>query len=670
MFIIEFVVKIIINESDISIAKKREYMLLMLRSLLSMFNLFQVGVISTEKKNFEKLLDMISQLLLLLKTQFSAEIDQFLKYWKENGLLTESNKHFQLSELARDTLSKMGNSEGNLDFEERSKFCTSIKNLIKNSETNHPEPLKTRIVCESDSGLLNKDIGRRSIINIQGSEIEQGLLKEILKKQFISQEVFDNETKVVMNLVIGSKNSSILVDNFKKLFFMLMKMEEFTLQGVLMNFRMRNVMGTEKKQPKIPNKNRKRNKITRFTSLCIPKDLKKELMSYNTNVKRRSTINKSNIIPRNIQPPEEKFGNQYSTNPSPEIFMESGIKLDDVPTMPAPTNLVFNKQSEPDLGGMFDEFGFEVDLLPNWLTGCLTIGSQSQNDPLVFYSLEFLYMLLDWDDVLSYSLAVRYNNFLYRQKHHFTENGIFTMLLKRIFDLMEVNAYKKIALNYFLSFVLENCDFVVKFVKKKLRSETARDFRQIASLWKLTSHIKSSKVKLCLQETVFDMLNYSDKEDPLIRNYFRNWLQYSENNFILIVDNLLKKLYLHTNMQVQNGRIVYNYLYNTRTFDRLLKLLKSVFVYGGNLFLHFVRKFSISPEFETFNAEIDAILGGIFSNSSKKYYVFIVKMLLIYLLADPNKDLYSDRNNLTFELGFFLILKIHILNISKSFIIY
>ena len=649
MFIIEFVVKIIINESDISISKKREYMLLMLRSLLSMFNLFEGGVIHSEKKNFEKLMDMISQLLLLLKTQFTAEMDSFLSYWQEKGLLKEIGEHFELSNITQEILQKMGEEEGAIDPEERARFCESIRDLIRNAETNTPNPLRTRVVCETDSGLLKMDRGRRSIINMPESLIdqEQSDLKEILRKQFISQEVFHNETKVVMNLVVGNRNSTILVDNFQKLFFMLLKMEEFTLQGVLMNFRMRNVIKPQQKQPRVSHKRTKRNRITRFTSLMIPKGLEADLLQYSNKKQRKPSLQQSNFIPRNTQPTQEQVENQFNTNPSPRMNLESEIQLDQVPRMPR--NLVFTKQDIPESGGLYQDFGFQGERLPNWLAGCLTIASCSQTDPLVFYSLEFLYTMLDWEEVLTHSLAVRYNNFLYKEKMHFQEKGVFTKLLKRIFDLMEVNAYKKIAINYFLSFVLENCEFVVKFVKKKLRSETARDFRQIASLWKHTSHIKSSKVRLCLQETVFDMLNYSDKEDPLIRNYFRNWLQFSENNFILIVDNLLKKLYQHTNMQLQNGQIVYNFLYNTRTFDRLLKLLKSVFVYGGNLFIQFIRKFSISSEFETFNIEIDTILGSLFQNYSKKYYVFILKMLLMYLLADPNKDLYQVRTNVTFE---------------------
>jgi hypothetical protein len=207
---------------------------------------------------------------------------------------------------------------------------------------------------------------------------------------------------------------------------------------------------------------------------------------------------------------------------------------------------------------------------------------------------------------------------------------------------MEVSAYKKVALNYFMSFVMENCEFVIGFIRKKLANSTARDFRQIASLWKNTSQQNSSTVRKLLGETVFDMLNYADGEDPLVRNYFKNWLQHSQKDFYLILNKLIKKLYQQTHMKLQNGEIVYNFLFNTAKFNGLLRLLKSVFSNGGNSFLNFIRKTSISDEFEVFDAEMNTILENYFQLDCKKYYSFILKMLLCYLLSEPSQDLNSQ----------------------------
>ena len=214
---------------------------------------------------------------------------------------------------------------------------------------------------------------------------------------------------------------------------------------------------------------------------------------------------------------------------------------------------------------------------------------------------------------------------------------------------MEVNAYKNVALNYFLNFVIEDCSFVIEFVKDKLKLQRARDFRQIASLWKHPNIMKSSMFRRLLEESVFDMLDYSDQEDPLIRNYFRNWLQFSEKNFIIIVNKILKKLYLHSNMKLNNNKLVYNVLFNTQTFDRLLKLLQAVFYSGGNSFLNFVRKTDILEEFGVYDSEMNSLLTNYYSFESKKYYSFILKLMLCYLLATPNKSLYSSSESIKEE---------------------
>jgi hypothetical protein len=219
------------------------------------------------------------------------------------------------------------------------------------------------------------------------------------------------------------------------------------------------------------------------------------------------------------------------------------------------------------------------------------------------------------------------------------------VLLSKLFDLMEVNAYKNIALNYFLNFVIENCSFVIEFVKDKLRSDRARDFRQIAGLWKHPNIMKSSMFRKLLEESVFDMLHYSDIEDPLVRNYFRNWLQFSEKNFIIIVNKILKKLYLHSNMKLINKELVYNVMFNTQTFDKLLRLLQAVFSYGGNSFLNFVKKTEILEEFEVYDTEMNSLLSNYYVYNSKKYFSFIVKLMLCYLLAKPNNQIYKEQSN-------------------------
>lgn len=602
MFIIEFVVKIIIKESDIGITKKRVYMLHMLRSLLSMFNLFEDGVTHAEKSSFEKLLDMLTQLLLFLKTEFKQNTDSFLETWTQKGLFAHAHEGLQLSETVLRKLQQT--SLLREDQRAQNEFLDQIRKMIRRGEAKKQTQslkMKTRVICESEMGLKKLTQKRKSLLGSEGlfgTELER-----IISDQFIAKETFDNECRVVFNLILNNSQSAIILKNFQKLIYMLLKMEELTVIGVLTSFRMRTVLesGHQKKASRIFSKiNRaQKSRITRFTNLNIP-----------------------------------------NFDPKSQVHEESPEAPPEAPPEPDKDEQVLAKKQLPEYTDT------TIDLLtkkgfPEWLLTCLEIVRHSRSESLLYRVMEFLYSMIDWEKSSLFTLSVRYNNLLYRDSANYAQSGIFWEVLVRLFDLMEISAYKKTALNYFMSFVMENCEFVIGFIRHKLANSTARDFRQIASLWKNTFQQNSSTVRKLLGETVFDMLNYADAEDPLVRNYFKNWLQYSQKNFYLILNRLLKKLYKQTNMKLQNGRIVYNFLFRTAKFSELLRLLRSVFSNGGNLFLNFIRKTHISEEFDVFNVEMNAILRGFFHDQSKKYYSFMLKMLLCYLLSEPSSDLHA-----------------------------
>ena len=607
MFIIEFVVKIIINESDISITKKREYMMLMLRSLLSMFNLFEEGVTHSEKNSFVKLLDMITQLLLFLKVEFKQNTDEFLKIWTKKGLFVNKQNELELSDMV---IKKLKETIDIAHEEQKTKdFLEKVREMIDNNDSEKNKKIikmQTRVICESEFGLQKLNQKRKSILPSQGLFGTE--LETIITDQFIAQETFQNECKVIMNLILNNCHSSIVLNNFQKLLYVLLKMEEMTVFGVLTSFRMQNILNLTKKKSmtKIFGKTSRpqKSRITRFTDLTIPD------YSESTLFNEKTVYKEQDIIPER--------------------------KEDDL------TSQIMFKKTIPEVNETSSLDSFTKRGFPNWLLSCLEIIRQSQVEPLVFKVLEFLYSMLDWEKSSTFMLSVRYNNMLYKDKRNYSSEGIFFIILTKLFNLMEVSAYNKVALDYFMSFVMENCEFVIKFIKKKLANCTARDFRQIASLWKNTSQMNSSTVRKLLGETVFDMLNYANREDPLVRNYFKNWLQYSQKNFYLIVNKLLKKLYLHTNMKLQRGVIVYNYLYRSESFNHQLRLLKAVFTNGGNSFINFIRKTKISEEFEVYDTNMNSILENFYKNPSKKYYSFILKLLLCYLLSKPNRDLHSQ----------------------------
>lgn len=606
MFIIEFVVKVIINESDISITKKREYMLLMLRSLLSMFNLFEGGVLFNETKSFIRLLDIIDQILILLKNQFIESMEEFKNNWMNSRLFVEKGGQLIMSETVKDKI-----KANSLVTESSNKYFDSIiEKMILNKNSDN-EKFRTSVICESKEELKKLDEKRKSMMPSQN--LIKDIVEDILQKEFITGEIFDNECKVIINLFIKNSDSIVVSENFNKLNFILVKMEEFTLEGVLTHFNLSKIIMNHNQ--KISNFRGKAHKsrITRFTNLSIPNEEEKNysLFKLRSGFKADEFITKRNT--------EEILDDNY------------GVVNN------------FEKKKEPVK--MEQENSNETIFYPKWLLACLKIITVSQHENLIFNSINFLYSLIDWESISSFPLAVKYNNLLYKQTSHFDKNGLFSVLVSKLFDLMEVNAYKNIALNYFLNFVIENCSFVIEFVKDKLRSDRARDFRQIAGLWKHPNIMKSSMFRKLLEESVFDMLHYSDIEDPLIRNYFRNWLQFSEKNFIIIVNKILKKLYLHSNMKLIGKDLVYNVMFNTQTFDKLLRLLQAVFSYGGNSFLNFVKKTEILEEFEVYDTEMNSLLSNLYVYESKKYFSFIAKLMLCYLLAKPNNQIYTEQSN-------------------------
>ena len=593
----------------------------MLRSLLSMFNLFEEGILYSEKNNFVKLTDMINQLFNLLKSEFSVNMEDLIDNWTQQGLFKRNEGTLEVSEAVQKLIEE---SEQLLNQKQsKEEFIKAITNMMKNQEKvngkNKDLKMQTRVICESEAGFQILEKKRSSIMklgNMNGSKIE-----DILLKEFISEEIFENECKVVLNLIINNPHSHIVSENFNKLFVMLYKMEEFTINGVLSNFKLKNII-TQTDQRYINNRIGLTNKsrkscISRFTDLSLDNS-----QCFNKNqslFKIKSGLRANDMIPNTK--------NVTDSTPNDQLLMS------------------FTKKSNAykEVDDSSEVYRFQS--FPKWMISCLEILFHSNIESLIFNVLDFLYSMLNWDSVSNYSLTVTYNTILYKDPRNFAEQGLFTVILSKLFDLMEVNAYKKLANDYFISFVLENCDFVIQFIRKKLKSGTARDFRQIARLWKHPTILKSSTVRKLLGETVFDMLEYAHKEDPLIRNYFKNWLQYSEKNFVLIVNKLLIKLYQHSNMKLQNGNIVYNVMFNTRTFDKLLKLLQAVFNHGGNSFINFIRKMNISNEFEVFDTEMNTILSGLYSNESKRYYSFILKLLLTYLLAKPNVQLIQNSPN-------------------------
>ncbi len=119
-------------------------------------------------------------------------------------------------------------------------------------------------------------------------------------------------------------------------------------------------------------------------------------------------------------------------------------------------------------------------------------------------------------------------------------------------------------------------------------------------MWKSTEHLENDDFKLILEKTAFKMLGFVNIKNPLIRNYFKDWLIDSQKNFSIILNNVLKDIIDYTNWSLEEENLYYNIDFDCDKFLNSLNNLLIIYEYGKTNFYHYMKNCSIPVEFQVF----------------------------------------------------------------------
>lgn len=302
------------------------------------------------------------------------------------------------------------------------------------------------------------------------------------------------------------------------------------------------------------------------------------------------------------------------------------IKLDTISKKPA-KNVSINQMEE----------------LSPWLS--LNIDVMDNNYEMLSYqALKVLYSMFELESQNKVIFA--YNRFIYGNKTHYFEGKICWSIMEKVVDIVEISDFKNLALNFFFKFIKLNLSFVSRFLLNLLAKKSPAEFKKVAILWKSTSRFYNSDCRLILQDTVFEMLSYVDINDPLIRNYFKNWLMESKDNFSIIIDSVVKDINKYTNWKIEDDSVLYVVPFDC---DLLLKSLKNLNIIFNNStahFIHYIINTQINPEFDFYNEELNIVLKKHFNMPHNTYLFLIIKICARYLIGHLcNDSIKEDKTN-------------------------
>jgi len=285
-----------------------------------------------------------------------------------------------------------------------------------------------------------------------------------------------------------------------------------------------------------------------------------------------------------------------------------------------------------------------------------------------YSALKFLFSLFDFES--KYPTISSYNQIIYGQKRNYEAGGACWIIMAKIVDLVEIYDFKKLALAFLFKFFRFNLGFVSRYLLNLLKQRNAEGFKSVSLLWHATSHYTNSDCRLVLQDTVFEMLTFVEIKDPLIKNYFKNWLTQSQDNFIIILDAVLKDIIKYTNWNFNEKKeIVYKVPYDCEKFLMSLSNLSTIFNYSTTNFVHYIQTFTITPEFEFYDNEMNILLAQYFNVSEqKKYLYFIIKIFLRYLIGQLDTNISADAKEFDRHCEQVLVVKESLVQLLEKFI--
>ena len=295
-------------------------------------------------------------------------------------------------------------------------------------------------------------------------------------------------------------------------------------------------------------------------------------------------------------------------------FFSILIKLDTISKGPLFSNIPVNKMED----------------LPAWLTLNIKV-IHNTYEMLNYHALKVMYSMFEQEN--KNKVIYSYNRFIYGNKAHYFEGKICWSIMERVVDIIEISDFKNLALNFFFKFVKLNLSFVSRFLLHLLSKKNSTEFKKVAILWKSTSRFYNSDCRLILQDTVFEMLSYVDIDDPLIRNYFKNWLMESKDNFSIIIDSVVKDINKYTNWKIEDDNVLYVVSFDCGMLLKSLKNLNIIFNNSTAHFIHYIINTEINPEFDFYNEELNIVLKKHFDMPQNTYLILIVKICLRYLIG-------------------------------------
>lgn len=249
-----------------------------------------------------------------------------------------------------------------------------------------------------------------------------------------------------------------------------------------------------------------------------------------------------------------------------------------------------------------------------------------ESEILCFQSLKFLYWMLLNES--RNELVESYNAFFYRTPAHFVPDGLCWRLLATVVDVMEVSDFRQLALSFFQRLLALSRPFVEAFLVGLLRNANLDGFRKLSVIWSSTSRLNTPDVRAVLQATVHHMFEFFELEDPLIINYFKNWLFDSQDNFYIIIDVIIQDLLGLTTWTTRDKTLFYETPFSCANFLVTLKYLRTLLHHGSAIFVNYISHQNASEAFTPQIDQLAATFDGLFRDNNRLYINLIVQVLL------------------------------------------
>lgn len=194
---------------------------------------------------------------------------------------------------------------------------------------------------------------------------------------------------------------------------------------------------------------------------------------------------------------------------------------------------------------------------PKWLN--LLIGSlKFSSEALVYETLTTFYRLFELEK--SQDNIRAYNSIIYSATE-FQEEGIARRITFKLFEIIDINDFKTLFLNYYNKLLKINFKFINNFLVQSLSPQNfaQENFSKISKLWQYTCKFVNTECNYILNNTIEPIFRLRKMKNQIVSNSLKNWITFSPLSFQIILDSLIKHDILLTNWIVRDGKLYYNH---------------------------------------------------------------------------------------------------------------